>query len=85
MQARPDDAVALAHGRARKWLRVFPQLVRVLDRLETRHESAPRRRSSSWCSARSRLETPEPVVAFTPDDSAELLEGGRPSTAARRS
>jgi hypothetical protein len=70
------DAVALARGRARKWLRVFLQLVRVLDRLETRHES---RLAAALVflvqRVLGRLETPEPVAAFTPDDSAELLEG----------
>lgn len=33
------DPVTLARGRARKWLRVFQQLVRVLDRLEQKQES----------------------------------------------
>jgi len=70
------DAVALARGRARKWLRVFLQLVRVLDRLELRHES---RLSASLVflvqRALGRLDAAEPVAPFTPDDSAELLEG----------
>jgi len=34
------DALALARSRARKWLRVFQQLVRVLDRLEQQDRSA---------------------------------------------
>src|SRR5882672_6798912 len=33
------DPVTLARGRARKWLRVFQQLVRVLDRLEQKQDS----------------------------------------------
>jgi hypothetical protein len=33
------DPVTLARGRARKWLRVFQQLVRVLDRLEQKQQS----------------------------------------------
>jgi hypothetical protein len=33
------DALALARSRARKWLRIFQQLVRVLDRLEQQERS----------------------------------------------
>ena len=33
------DALALARSRARKWLRIFQQLVRVLDRLEQQEHS----------------------------------------------
>jgi hypothetical protein len=33
------DALALARARARKWLRIFQQLVRVLDRLEQQERS----------------------------------------------
>jgi hypothetical protein len=33
------DALAVARTRARKWLRIFQQLVRVLDRLEQQQES----------------------------------------------
>src|SRR5262249_40862366 len=76
------DAVALARGRARKWLRVFLQLVRVLDRLELRHES---RLSASLVflvqRALGRLDAAEPVAPVTPDDSADLLHGQ--ATAAR--
>jgi hypothetical protein len=69
------DAVALARGRARKWLRVFLQLVRVLDRLELRRDS---RLAASLVflvqRALGRLDAPEPVAPHAPDDSNELLE-----------
>ena len=57
------DPVTLARGRARKWLRVFQQLVRVLDRLEQKQQSLL---ASSMVylvqRALGNLEAAEPVV-----------------------
>ena len=59
------DAIALARGRARTWLRVFLQLVRVLDRLEHRQESLL---AASLVflvrRAMGKLDAPEPAVAI---------------------
>lgn len=70
------DPVTLARGRARKWLRIFQQLVRVLDRLEQKQESLL---ASSMVylvqRALGNLEAAEPVAPIEGGD-REAVEGG---------
>jgi hypothetical protein len=70
------DSVTLARGRARKWLRVFQQLVRVLDRLEQKQESLL---ASSLVflvqRALGSLETTEPATPIAGSE-GEVFEAG---------
>ncbi len=67
------DAVALARSRARKWLRVFQQLVRVLDRLEERSDSLLAAALVFLVQrALGRLEDGEPVSAVASERDVEL-------------
>jgi hypothetical protein len=70
------DPVTLARGRARKWLRVFQQLVRVLDRLEQKQDSLLATSLVFLVQrALGNLETPEPALPISASD-GEVFEGG---------